>query len=72
MLLQGAIDKLAADLAAGETSAAALIAELEQDVAVAGTLPDPDGRVAAAIAATKQQIDAAAPECCPAPEAPAR
>ncbi len=59
IMLQTAIDKLAADLAAGETSAAALISELEQDVAVAGTLPDADGRVAAAIAATTQQIDAA-------------
>lgn len=59
VMLQNAIDKLAADLATGETSAAALIAELEQDVAVAATLPDADGRVAATIAATTQQIDAA-------------
>ncbi|GAA1985718.1 TPM domain-containing protein [Microbacterium pumilum] len=59
VLLEGAIDKLATDLAAGESNAAALIAELEQDVTVAGTLPDTDGRVAAAIAATRQQIDAA-------------
>ncbi|GAA1946848.1 TPM domain-containing protein [Microbacterium deminutum] len=58
-MLEAAIDKLGADLAAGETSAAALIAELEQDVAVAASLPDADGRVAATIAATKQQIDAA-------------
>lgn len=59
VLLEDAIGKLADDLAAGESSAAELIAELEQDVAAARTLPDPDGRVAAAIAATTQQIDAA-------------
>lgn len=59
VLLEEAIGKLADDLAAGESSAAELIAELEQDVAAARTLPDPDGRVAAAIAATTQQIDAA-------------
>lgn len=59
LLLEDAIGKLAADLAAGEQSAAALIAELEQDVAAARSLPDPDGRVAAAITATSGQIDAA-------------
>lgn len=58
-LLQEAVGKLAADLAAGEQNAAALIAELEQDIATAGTLPDDDGRVAAAMAATRQQVDAA-------------
>ena len=50
VLLEDAIDKLGADLAAGEQSAAALIAELEQDIAAASALPDADGRVAAAIA----------------------
>jgi uncharacterized membrane protein YgcG len=59
VMLEDAIGKLAADLSAGEANAAALITELEQDVTVAQTLPDDDGRVAAAIAATKQQIDAA-------------
>lgn len=58
-LLQEAIGRLAADLEAGDRSAMALIAELEQDVATASALPDTDGRVAAAIAATRQQIDAA-------------
>ncbi|MGN8552461.1 UNVERIFIED_CONTAM: TPM domain-containing protein [Microbacterium sp. SLM126] len=58
-LLEDAIGKLADDLAQGEQSAAALIAELEQDVAAARGLPDPDGRIAAAIAATVQQIEAA-------------
>lgn len=59
VMLQNAVGKLAADLAAGETNTNALIAELEQDVAVAGTLPDADGRVATTIAMTKQQIEAA-------------
>lgn len=59
VLLEDAIGKLADDLVAGERSAAGLIAELEQDVATARGLPDPEGRVAAAIAATTQQIDAA-------------
>lgn len=59
VLLEDAIGKLAADLAAGEQSAAALITELETDVATARSLPDPDGRVASAIAATVQQIESA-------------
>ncbi|MFE7845970.1 TPM domain-containing protein [Microbacterium sp. NPDC057407] len=59
VLLEQAIDKLAADLTAGEQRAAALITELEQDVIAARGLPDSDGRVAAAVAATTQQIDAA-------------
>ncbi|WP_127472734.1 TPM domain-containing protein [Microbacterium sulfonylureivorans] len=59
VLLEDAIGKLADDLAEGERSAAALVAELEQDVVTAQALPDPDGRVAAAITATAQQIDAA-------------
>ena len=58
-LLDAAIAKFAADLAQGETDAAALIANLEGDIAAASALPDPDGRVAGAIAATRQQIDSA-------------
>ena len=59
VLLEDAIDKLGRDLAEGERSAAALIVELESDIGAASALPDPDGRVAAAIAATRQQVDAA-------------
>jgi uncharacterized membrane protein YgcG len=59
VLLEDAIDKLGSDLAAGEKNAAALIAELESDIATASALADPDGRVAGAIAATRQQIEAA-------------
>ncbi len=58
VLLEDAIDKLGHDLAEGERSAAALIVELEGDIGAASALPDPDGRVAAAIAATRQQVDA--------------
>lgn len=58
-LLEDAVDRLGADLAQGERDAAALVAELESDVAGAAALPDPDGRIAATIAATRQQLDAA-------------
>ena len=57
--LQKAIDKLGAELARGETDAAALIADIEQDLAAAAALPDSDGRLAPAVAATRQQVDAA-------------
>lgn len=58
-LLENAIDKLASDLAEGERSAAALIVELEGDIAAASALPDADGRLAGVVAATRQQIEAA-------------
>lgn len=58
-LLEDAIGKLAADLAQAETSAVALVAELESDIAGASALADPDGRIAGAVAATRQQLDAA-------------
>lgn len=58
-LLEDAIDKLGRDFSEGERSAAALITELEGDIAAASALPDADGRVAAVVAATRQQIAAA-------------
>lgn len=58
-LLEKAIDALGTDLAEGETQATALIAELEQDIATASALPDPDGRLAGVIVGTRQQIDSA-------------
>jgi uncharacterized membrane protein YgcG len=58
-LLEDAIEKLAADLSAGERNATALVAELEGDIAAAAALPDADGRIASVIAATRQQLDAA-------------
>lgn len=56
--LQDAVGKLGADLAQGDQDAARLIAELETDLAAAAALPDPDGRLAPVIAATRQQVDA--------------
>ena len=58
-LLEKAIDQLATNLAEGERSATALVAELESDIAAAAALPDPDGRVAGVVAATRQQLEAA-------------
>lgn len=59
VLLQEAITKVGTDLADAEKNAAALIAELEQDMATAAALPDSDGRVAGVIASTRQQVDTA-------------
>ncbi|GAA5039370.1 TPM domain-containing protein [Microbacterium fluvii] len=59
VLLEKAVDKLASDLAEGEQNARALIADLQGDIAAASALPDPDGRLAAVIASTRQQVDAA-------------
>lgn len=58
-LLEQAVDKLAADLAEAEKTAAALIADIEGDIAAAGSLPDADGRVAGAVAAAREQLDGA-------------
>lgn len=58
-LLQKAVGKLGTDLAKGETDAAALIADVEQDLAAASAMPDPDGRLAPVIASTRQQVETA-------------
>ena len=55
-LLEDAIDKLGTDLGEGVRNAAALVTELESDVAAASALPDSDGRVASVIASTRAQI----------------
>lgn len=60
-LLHDAVGKLGDDLAAGERDAAALIADLEKDLATAAALPDADGRLAGVTAATRQQVEAARP-----------
>ena len=57
--LQDAITKLAADLEAAERDGAALVTELEADLAAAAATPDPDSRLAPVIAATRQNLDAA-------------
>ncbi|MBU4465347.1 MAG: TPM domain-containing protein [Actinobacteria bacterium] len=58
-LLEDAIEKLGIDLAAAAQSADALIRELEGDIAAASALPDPDARIAATVAAVRQQLDTA-------------
>ena len=58
-LLEDAIGKLGSDLATGEKSIAAMIVDLEGDIASAGAVPDPNGQVAAAVTATRTQVDAA-------------
>lgn len=57
-VLEKAIPSLASDLAAAEQRASDLLAEIEGDLAAAAALPDPDGRVAGAIASTRAQRDA--------------
>src|SRR5690606_20695570 len=56
-----AIAKLGDDLATAERDAAALIDDLEKDIATAGALPDADGRVAGVVAATRQRVESARP-----------
>lgn len=56
--LRTAITARGADLDQAQQRAAALIAELEGDLAAASELPDADGRVAGAIASTRAQLDA--------------
>ncbi len=57
--LEQAIATLGSTLDAAAQRAGALVAEIEGDLAAAASLPDPDGRVAAAIASTRAQLDAA-------------
>lgn len=57
--VQEAIGRLGDELGAAEQQAAALIADIENDLAGAATLPDGDGRIAGVIASTRQQVDAA-------------
>ncbi len=56
--LRTAITARGADLDRAQERAAALVAELEGDLATAAELPDADGRVAGAIASTRTQLDA--------------
>lgn len=60
-MLHNAVARMSADLAQAEADAAALIADLETDIAAATALPDPDGRLAPVIAATRAQVEAARP-----------
>lgn len=57
--LEASVDKVATDLAAAERDAATLIADLEQDIAGAVGVPDPDGSLAGVVASTRAQLEAA-------------
>ncbi|WP_314646677.1 TPM domain-containing protein [uncultured Microbacterium sp.] len=57
--LAAALTTLRDDLAAIEARAQALVAELQSDVETAAQLPDPDGSLAAAASAVRQQLEAA-------------
>jgi hypothetical protein len=54
-----AVETLTADLGAAERDGAALIADLEADLAAATATPDPDSRLAPVVAATRQNLDSA-------------
>lgn len=59
VLLSDAVGKLGDDLAKAESAIGELVANLQQDIAAASALPDPDGRLAPVIASTRQAVDAA-------------
>lgn len=57
--LEQAITDRGEELAQAERTSADAIVELERDIAQAQALPDPDGRIAAAITASRQQLEQA-------------
>lgn len=57
--LETAVTTLGADLQRGDQESAAVIADLETDLATASALPDTDGRLAPTVASTRSQMDAA-------------
>ncbi|RLK47672.1 TPM domain-containing protein [Microbacterium telephonicum] len=57
--LQVAVATLGDELAKADSAAAALIADIETDLATASSVPDPDGRLAPVLAGTRRQVDAA-------------
>ncbi|MFS0867951.1 TPM domain-containing protein [Microbacterium sp. 179-B 1A2 NHS] len=57
--LEDAIVTLGRDLVVADRSAAALLADLDKDLAAAGATADTDGRLAPVVAATRQQVAAA-------------
>lgn len=57
--LEDAIEKLQSDLQAADERAGALVSELNADVQTARSLPDPQGGIAQAVAATLQGIQQA-------------
>ncbi|MFT4280270.1 TPM domain-containing protein [Microbacterium sp.] len=59
--LEDAVARMRDDLRAAESQAAALLAEIDGDLAAAAALPDVDGRVTGVVTATRQQTEAAQP-----------
>lgn len=57
--LTAAVGALATDLASGAKNAESIMVEVESDIATATALPDPEGRIAATIAAIRTQLDEA-------------
>lgn len=57
--LRQAIDNLGSGLQEAATRSSALIADMQQDVAQASSLPDADGRIAPAVRSTLEQIQRA-------------
>lgn len=55
--LERAVGALEGALAEAQQRASALLAEIDGDLAAAAQLPDPDGRIAAAAASTRSQLD---------------
>lgn len=55
-LLEEAVTHVSTDLAAADTRAGAVAAEIESDIAAAAAVPDPDGRIAAAVDAAREQL----------------
>lgn len=68
--LLGAIESLGTDLAAVEQNAAALLTDLEGDLAAASTLPDPTGQLAAVAASTRTRVDQARAQLAATPRDP--
>lgn len=57
--LETAVSTLADGLGTAERDAAQVMTDLEHDIAASAGIPDPDGRLATVVSATRQQIDAA-------------
>ena len=70
--LEKAVASLAADLSTAERRAADLIAEIEGDLVAAAALPDPDGRIAGAVATARAHLDAGRAALAPPRTAPLR
>jgi uncharacterized membrane protein YgcG len=57
--LEKAVSSLGTDLTDAERRSSELVAEIDGDIAAAGALSDPDGRIAGAVAAASAQLNAA-------------